>query len=509
VLYDADWNNGQREYRLGFRIIRYDFNGIFQGGTAFICLLGRMDVMEKREYKTSRKPFSLVQELHYSALGYDVVKRTTRDSLMYQTMSLERAVKKVQHFLRQPQGSEQEKAAHNELLHKAVIGNPKAQEKVKAMISQWMLDQRIRLQQGIPGMSEVDTLFAEAQGLSVIEDLYKSRMYEEIEVVGTKVFCMVRGKKIVIPHRKFKNAEHVMNIQQRLVLYGHARISEQEPYCHSYLYDGSRLTMKMPPFSAEPTITIRRFIVEDVSLKNIERLGTANDLVRKILTLLVRGKANGIIAGDTGTGKTTLLHAMIDVIPTEERIITLESEFELRINEKYPERNVVALQELNDLGISMTKAFPTILRETPDRIIIGEVRSTEIVDALKACSRGHRGTWFTLHLSDPSHLKFVLYTLYIEAGLTIPFDAFEMQLGLSIDVLVYMRYLKNGIRVVDGIYTISLDSRGILQIEPIVFFEKDCWKYTGHFLSQRLKESMVASQNISEQQIEEIELSLI
>jgi pilus assembly protein CpaF len=467
-----------------------------------------MDVMGISMNKTKRKPFSLVQELHRSAVGNDTLKRSSRGSIAYQTMDLDSTVRKVQQFLRQPQGSDQEKTLHNELLHQAVIGTPKAQEKVKAMIFQWMLDQRIRLQQGIAGMSEVDTLFAEAQGLSVIEDLYKSRMYEEIEVVGTKVFCMVRGKKTEIPHRRFKSAGHVMDIQQRLVLYGHARISEQEPYCHSYLYDGSRLTMKMPPFSAEPTITIRRFIVEDVSLTNIERLGTANDMVRKILTLFVRGKVNGIIAGDTGTGKTTLLHAMIDVMPSEERIVTLESEFELRINERYPDRNVIALQELNDLGISMTKAFPTILRETPDRIIIGEVRSSEVVDALKACSRGHRGTWFTLHLSDPEHLKFVLYTLYIEAGLTIPFDAFEMQLGLAIDVLVFMRYLKSGQRVVDSIFTIALDPRGTLTIEPIVIFEKGCWKYTGQNLPQRLRESMIASQNMTEQQIEEIELGL-
>lgn len=432
-----------------------------------------------------KKHFCLVRELNGSSVESGVIAGPETVAA-FKMITLKEAVHKVQSFLSNPTGSDEEKAKHNQLLHQAVIGNPKAQEKIKSTISQWLLEQRIRLQHVIPGMGEVDSLFAEAQGLSVIEDLYKSRIYEEIEVVGTKVFCMVKGKKFELPHRRFNDPQHVMDIQQRLVLYGHARISEREPYCHSFLYDGSRLTMKMPPFSAEPTITIRRFIVEDVSLAGMEKLGTINGWVAQLLTLLVKGKVNGIIAGDTGTGKTTLLHSLIEAIPAEERIVTLESEFELRVNERFPKRNVIALQELYDIGITMTRAFPTILRETPDRIIIGEVRSVEVVDALKACSRGHRGSWFTLHLSDPKHLRLVLYTLYLESGLSIPLPAFEMQLGLAIDVLIFMKYLKNGTRVVEGIYSIFLNDQEQLQVEPVVIYHLGEWTYTGNKLPRSL-----------------------
>jgi pilus assembly protein CpaF len=319
---------------------------------------------------------------------------------------------------------------------------------------------------------------------------------------------MVRGRKAEIPHRHFTNTKHVMDIQQRLVLYGHARISEQEPFCHSYLFDGSRLTMKMPPFAAEPTITIRRFVVEDVSLNGMERLGTLNRKGKELLDLLIQGKANGIIAGDTGTGKTTLLNALIERFPSHERIVTLESEFELRIHERFPDRNVVALQELNDLGISMSQAFPTILRETPDRIIIGEVRSSEAVDAIKACSRGHKGTWFTLHLSDPGHLKYALYTLYVESGLQLPFPAFEMQLGMAVDVLIYMKYLKNGVRIMDSVHTISLDEKGQIEIRPIMVYKQGDWQNTEHALPERLIQSLLASQNVTESQLQALGLTI-
>lgn len=434
-----------------------------------------------------RIPFSLMRELKMAAeqpRSHEAGNRLGRG--VFQPVALQDAVKQIQSFLSQSKKTDQERSAHNEILHQAVIGNPQAQHKVKAILSQWLVDQRIRLEQCIPGMSETESLFAEAIGLSVIEDLYKSRLYEEIQVVGAKVFGMVKGKKLELPHRKFHSAQHVMDVQQRLVLYGQARISEREPFCQTYMYDGSRLTMKMPPFSSQPTITIRRFIVEDVTLHGLQRLGTMDESVRKVLALLVQGKANGIIAGDTGTGKTTLLNALIDAIPENERIVTLESEFELRVEDRYPRRNVIALQEMNDIGIRMKEAFPTVLRETPDRIIVGEVRSGEVVDALKACSRGHRGSWFTLHLTDPQQLKYVLYTLYLESGLNIPFYAFEIQLGLAMDVLVYMRFLLNGNRVVYSIHSIGLDEKGTLVISPMVELENGQWIFRGNSIPGRL-----------------------
>jgi pilus assembly protein CpaF len=455
-----------------------------------------------------RHRFSIIDELQQVSGREEIPlpsKRLNPRNSPYQSLPFHDAVLRVQQFLRRAQGNEDERIAHQELLHRAVIGDPKSQDKVKALIAQWLLEHRFRAPQGIQGMNEVDGLFAEAQGLSVIEDLYKSKQYEEIEVVGTRVFCMSQGKKFEILYRQFRSLQHVQDIQQRLVLYGHARISEREPFCHSFLYDGSRLTMKMPPFSAVPTITIRRFIVEDVSLPVMVRLGSMNDPVRNLLGIFVKGKVNGIIAGDTGTGKTTLLHAMIDAIPPEERIVTLESEFELRIHEKYRQRNIVALQELPDIGLTMSDAFPTILRETPDRIIIGEVRSREIVDALKACSRGHRGTWFTLHLSDPKHLHYVLYSLYIESGMAIPFEAFAIQLGLSIQILIYIKYNERGQRVIEGIYSIELTKNKELHILPIVKYEQGKWVWKTSRLPKDVCEMMLSASPVTKEDIQEIE----
>lgn len=463
--------------------------------------------MAQSHFSWKRKePFQLIKEIqNYSSEPNTLFPG--QNKISYHTLPLKEAIAWVQEQLKDTEGKGTDKAAHNQLLHQAVIGYPKAQEKVKAMISQWLLDHRLRVIEIIPGMSDVDTLFAEALGLSVIEDLYKSKQYEEIEVVGTKVFSMVGGKKRLIPYRKFRDVQHVLNIQQRLVLYGHARLSEQEPFCHTYLYDGSRLTMKMPPFSAEPSITIRRFNVQDVTLKGFIGLGTMDEKVGKLLRLLMLGKTNGIIAGDTGTGKTTLLYALIGLISPDERIITLESEFELRIHERFPDRNVISLQEVEDIGLTLAKAFPTTLRDTPDRIFIGEVRSNEIVEAFKATSRGHRGSWFTFHLSDPSHLKFALYTLYLEAGLQLPLNAFEIQLGLSVNILIFLRYLNDGRRVIANVSELYLSSEGQLVISPLVQYYRGEWEWSGNRLSERLLDSMLQTGEVTMEEIRSLGLT--
>src|SRR5690606_18258294 len=110
-----------------------------------------------------------------------------------------------------------------------------------------------------------------------------------------------------------------------------------------------------------------------------------------LLATLVRGRANLLISGATDTGKTSLLRFLVRYFHPKLRIVTLENRFELNLDEHYPDRDVVALQE-GDGRIDMQRAFRHVLRYTPNVIIVGEARGAEADEMVKACLRGHDGT---------------------------------------------------------------------------------------------------------------------
>jgi len=145
-----------------------------------------------------------------------------------------------------------------------------------------------------------------------------------------------------------------------------------------------------------PAMTIRRVASEPITLEKFNNIGTINQETYIELKRYVEEKRNIIIAGSTGSGKTTFCSALLNCIKAFERLIVIENIQELNI--KLP--NVLYLQTDEEQGYSVNRLITSALRGLPDRIIIGELRGIEADGYLKAANTGHPGSITTLHANS-------------------------------------------------------------------------------------------------------------
>lgn len=234
------------------------------------------------------------------------------------------------------------------------------------------------------------------------------------------------------------------------------RFDRGSPGLSVQLADGSRLFAVMA-VSGRPCVAIRRHRFLTVTLADLVRLGTIDQDLRHFLQALVRARKNVVICGGTAMGKTTLLRALAAEIPPWERLITIEDSSELALDQDsdlHPD--VVALQarEPNVEGegeVSLAELVRWALRMSPDRVIVGEARGSEVVPMLNAMSQGNDGTMTTLHASS-SRVGFTKLAAYAaQAAERLPLEASSLLIASAVHFVVHLAYDTNGTRVVSSI----------------------------------------------------------
>lgn len=228
------------------------------------------------------------------------------------------------------------------------------------------------------------------------------------------------------------------------------------------LPDGSRVNAIIPPLSLRgPSLTIRKFAGNALSLPDLVGLGTLSQEASDFMAQCVRGKLNILISGGTGTGKTTLLNAVTAFVPANERIVTVEDAAELRLLQ----RHVVSLESRppnieGEGEVRIRDLVRNALRMRPDRIIVGEVRGAETLDMLQAMNTGHDGSLTTVHANSARDALHRLEMLVLMGGIELPVKAIREQIAGGFDLLVHIS------RLVDG-------SRRVVQITEIAGMEGD------------------------------------
>jgi Flp pilus assembly CpaF family ATPase len=212
------------------------------------------------------------------------------------------------------------------------------------------------------------------------------------------------------------------------------------------LPDGSRLFALMD-VSHRPVLSIRRHRLVRVFLRNLVELGAIDAGLEAFLAAVVRARKNLIIAGGTGAGKTTMLRALLNEVPAEERLVTIENAFELGLHEPgladlHP--NVAALEarEANVEGegeITMAELVRAGLRMNPSRVIVGEVLGDEIVTMLNAMSQGNDGSLSTIHSNSSMEVFNRISTYAIQASERLPMEATQMLISGALDFVVFVR----------------------------------------------------------------------
>jgi len=212
-----------------------------------------------------------------------------------------------------------------------------------------------------------------------------------------------------------------------------------------------------------PTVTIRCPYPKKVELSDQINFGTIDAPMAAVLEAAVKSRCNLIVAGGTGTGKTTLLRALLHQASPHERIITIEDTIELslsRFEDNHP--NVVEMEtrQANVEGVgalTMMELTRECLRMSPDRVVLGEVRGAEALYMLKAMSQGNDGSMCTLH-ADSAYGVADRIRGYVAEGTTgLPMPVIDGFFRNAVDLIVHLRVLPDRTRVVSSIIEVQKD----------------------------------------------------
>jgi pilus assembly protein CpaF len=237
--------------------------------------------------------------------------------------------------------------------------------------------------------------------------------YDHGFVIYARCDAYPHGAKL--PLRGFHDPTYAREFFNRKIEAGHGnRVTDLNPYQDARLPDGSRLNVVVPPLTDSALIaTIRRFRPVAADLDALVALGTLSPALRAFLAAAAQAHLTMVIAGGTGTGKTTFLQALSRSFPPDDRVITIEDTRELQL-EHLPDWIALRTRPESETvtPIGMDRLIRNALRQRPTRIILGEARGGEMVDILTACNTGHDGTLFTVHANSVFETVDRMVTMY-------------------------------------------------------------------------------------------------
>ncbi|HEY8736201.1 MAG TPA: CpaF family protein [Candidatus Dormibacteraeota bacterium] len=298
--------------------------------------------------------------------------------------------------------------------------------------------------------------------LGPIAPLLADANVTEVMVMGPDAVYVEIGGHIQLTNVRFNSADEVIHMMRFIVESVGRRIDDDSPLCDARLADGSRVHAVIPPIAVDgPMLTIRKFARDPFGEGDLIGFGTCTAAGFGFLMTCVLARANILISGGTGTGKTTLLNVLSGYIPPDARIVTIEDAAELQLHQRHVARLEARPPDADGRKqVTIRDLVTTSLRMRPDRIVVGEVRGPEALDMLQAMNTGHEGSMTTLHANKPRDAMSRLETMVLMAGIDLPIKAIRQQIASAFNILVHLERLRDG-------------SRRIVEISEITGMEED------------------------------------
>ncbi len=314
----------------------------------------------------------------------------------------------------------------------------------------------------------------EVIGLGPLEELMLDSSVSDILVNSYNSVYVERYGKIEKTRVRFKDDAHLMRIIEKIVSAVGRRIDEISPMVDARLEDGSRVNAIIPPLALDgPCLSIRRFSVDPLTLKDLTLLKTITPVLGELLKSIVQARLNVLISGGTGSGKTTFLNVMSQFVSPSERIVTIEDSAELQLKQDHVVRLETRPPNIEGKGqITQRNLVRNSLRMRPDRIIIGEVRGAEAVDMLQAMNTGHDGSLTTVHANSPVDSLMRIETMVNMAGFNLPSDYIKKFISSAIDVVIQVERLVDGSRKVVSLQEITGMEGSVITMQEIFSFEQ-------------------------------------
>ncbi len=317
-------------------------------------------------------------------------------------------------------------------------------------------------------------LFHSLRKLDVLQELLDDPEITEIMVNGADHIFYEKKGRLFASDRKFTSKEKLNDVIQQIAAGNNRMVNEASPIVDTRLSDGSRVNVVLSPISIDGSaVSIRKFPSKPLEMEDLIRMGTVSEEAAELLKILVCTGFNLFISGGTGSGKTTVLNALSQYIPKEERIITIEDSAELQLIGK---PNLVRLETRNAntegvLPITIRDLIRTALRMRPNRLIVGECRGAEALDVLQAMNTGHDGSLSTGHANSCQDMLSRLETMVL-MGMELPLTAIRSQIASGIDVLVHLGRMRDGSRKILAITELAEYKDGEIRLNDIYRFEE-------------------------------------
>jgi pilus assembly protein CpaF len=309
-------------------------------------------------------------------------------------------------------------------------------------------------------------------GHGPLERLLADDSVTEIMVNGPFDIWIERQGRLYPTAVRFNDDSHLRRIINKIVAQVGRRVDESSPMVDARLPDGSRVNVIIPPLSLTgPLVTIRKFSRERLTMQDMIRLGTLTTETVEFLERCVEAELNMLIAGGTGTGKTTLLNAISEAIPDSDRIVTIEDAAELRLGQRHTLRLEARPSNIEGEGeVPIRELVRNTLRMRPDRIIVGEIRGAEALDMLQAMNTGHEGSLSTVHANSPRDALARVEPMVMMAGFDLPLRAIRQQIASALDLIVHLERLDDGSRRVTSITEVQRMEADVITLQELFKF---------------------------------------
>lgn len=274
----------------------------------------------------------------------------------------------------------------------------------------------------------------------IIAPLLEDAAVTDVVVNGVQVWAD-RGQGMEKVAAELENEEATRALAVRLAASCGQRLDDASPIVDGTFPSGVRLHAVIPPLSAEGTlISLRTHRARVLTLAELEAGGSVESEVARVVRALVERRANVLISGATGAGKTTFLNAMLSLIGAEQRILVIEESAELRPDHPHVVHLQVRKANVQGAGeVTMSDLVRAAMRMRPDRIVLGECRGAEVRDVLGALNTGHEGGWATIHANSTADIPARLVALGALAGMNEATVA--AQAAAALDAAIHVRRL--------------------------------------------------------------------
>lgn len=304
------------------------------------------------------------------------------------------------------------------------------------------------------------SLAADLTGAGPLEALLRDPQVTDVLVNGPGEVWVDRGAGLQRAPIAFDGEAQVRALAVRLAAAAGRRLDDASPHVDARLPDGARLHAVLPPLAAATTLCVRSFRRRLVSLEDLVDAGTFDDGAARLLAAIVAARLAFLVSGGTGTGKTTVLGALLGLVPPGERMVIVEDAPELRPAHPHVVTLMTRTANIEGAGaIGPAELVRQALRMRPDRLVVGEFRGAEAMELLAALNTGHEGAAATIHANSPAAVPARFEALGALAGMDRA--AVHSQLAAAVDLVLHLRREPSGRRRLEQIGAVARSGDGV------------------------------------------------